>query len=126
MSIEQSIDKLTAAIEANTAAIVKLGEQQSVFVERVAGLELAPAPVDGRQQQTGKQKAKPEAPAKATKAAPALDRDTVVAKLLQVGKTKGRAALTALLGKYGAARATDLKPGDFDAVMADADAALAE
>ncbi len=118
MSLEKAIEALTAAVQANTDAILNSGKP--------AAPAEAPQP-----ERTRARPAAAAAPAAAKPAAPAPvkgpDKAAVIAKLTELCNIEGgRAACTELCVKHGSAtkNASGLSPSVYAAVIADAQALI--
>jgi hypothetical protein len=110
MSIEAALQALTAAVEANTAAL------------KAGGGSAAAAP------KADAKAAAPKAEAKVEKAAKSkYTLDQVKAAIVKVRETQGTPAAKAIIADAGKADKMDnIKPENFDGVIAACEAALAE
>lgn len=106
MSIEQALATLTAAVEANTAALLKAGGAPAA----------APAAADAEAPKRGRPaKTETTPPAKATK--PAHDRSAVNAALEEVKEAHGVEAAKNIISKVGkAAKRADIAEENLTAV----------
>lgn len=108
--LESEIKKLTAAVEANTIALL-LGVAAGVEGATAAPAVPAAAPVAEVDPLAGLGTAAP-APAPATAdvpAAPAADLKMITVGIVALCKAKGREAAAMLMAEYGAQKVPDLK-----------------
>lgn len=110
--LETEIKKLTAAIEANTAAL--LGGE-------------APAKKPAKPKPAAKPAAAEEPVVEEPPAETEITIKEVTAKILDLGKAKGRQAAVSLLSDYGATKVPDLKkdPSKYGEIVAKIDGLLA-
>lgn len=126
MSIEATINEFTDSIKALTAAINRLHAAlpgaQSVTV--VPSAPPSPAPVSQPLPAAPVVEAAAPAPTAAPPAEVAVDAppslDAVRAALVNLGKIKGRPALTGLLSHYGATKISDVPADKLAQLLADA------
>jgi hypothetical protein len=134
MSLEIAIQENTAAIRELIAAISNgiptTAQQVAAVVEEVK----AEAPVKTEKKAKAEKAEAPKVEQAATpepkeEAAPAADDAPEVtyqdaaAAITALSKTKGRDAAVALLKKFGASKLPEVKPEDFAAIVAEAQAA---
>ena len=117
MSLESTLNKLVAAIEANTAAITE------------ANATMSPAPASNTAEppkpKSVSTEPEPETPSEGEKKdAPSVDKKTVTAKVIELAKSKGREAAAGLLAEFGATKVPEVKEEDYAAVFAKAEELL--
>lgn len=127
MSLETAIAKLTAAVEANTAAHLNTGSAPTPVV---ASLPAAQTPAAPRTETASAADPLASIGSAAVSvmddpAPPApVDRTAVIDLAQQVGAQKGRAVLVELFAKFGADAFPKLKAADYPAFAEAAKAAL--
>lgn len=133
MSLEQALIDNTAAIRELIAAIsngIPTTAQQVVAVVEEAKVEEKPAKKGKPEKaETPKQEAA-ATPEPKEEVAPAADEDEgpvatyqdAATAITQLSKVKGRDAAVALLKKFGASKLPEVKPEDFNAIVAEANA----
>lgn len=120
MSIESELKKLTAAIEANTAAILKVSEVASAP---------APATTTAETPKPSPAKAEPApepSPAEPSTEEATVDKKAITARVIKLAKTKGRDAAGSLLAKFGATKVPDIAESDYPKVWAELNKLLPE
>lgn len=115
MSIEQTLAALTAAIEANTAAILASSTNAPAEAPAAAKEESKPAP-----------RTRKAAPAAAKEeVAPKYTAEQVKAAAVKVKNEKGTKVAKDLIAEHGAAELAKLKPENYEAFVLAAEALLA-
>lgn len=134
MSLEIAIQENTAAIRALIAAISNgiptTAQQVAAVVEEVkaeapakAEKKIKPEKAEApKVEQAATPEPKEEA-APAADDAPEVTYQDAAAAITALSKTKGRDAAVALLKKFGASKLPEVKPEDFAAIVAEAQAA---
>lgn len=115
MSLEDKIDDLIAALEANTAAHKGNTGSTAAPAAKAAPVAAKPAPTKPTAAAPTKPAAKP-APKKAVEPEPEADEvdyDAVRASILNLGKVKGRAAVADALAEFGVDKGADLDPSQY-------------
>lgn len=110
MSLELAINENTQAIRDMIAALMANG---------------MPAPA-AKAKPAAKAEPKVEAPAPAAQATPAttIDYQVAATAITKLSRIKGRDAAVALLAQFGAAKLPDVKPEQFEAIIAAVDVAM--
>jgi hypothetical protein len=133
MSLEQAITDHAAALRELAAAIRATAGAAHESTAAAADKVITEAKASAATKQQATVVTKPAGEVKAAAAsttnagadAPAPTYDDVKAKVLELSKDKGRDQVVALLQRHGVAKAPDLKPEQYAAVIADVDAILA-
>jgi hypothetical protein len=116
MSLEEALNRNTAAVEALTAALTKKAPADKAPATPAASKKSTPP----AETQTA-----PPAEAPAAPAAPAITSKMVADALVEVVTKKSRDAGVALLKEYDVAKASELKPAQYADFIAACKAALA-
>lgn len=135
MSLEQAITDHASALRELAAAIrgtISTANGITAATDQVIGAakSAAAATTTTKEATSTTQVAETKKPAEQPKpeaaaGAPAPDYEAVKAKVLAVSKDKGRDQVVALLQRHGVDKAPELKPEQYAAVIADADAIMA-
>lgn len=105
MSLEAAIEGLTAAIKENTAAMRELEAK----VDGPTEAKPAEKPKKSTSKKPAAKAEKPKEEPKAEKdEAPAVDKKTLTAKIIELAKEKGRDAAAKLLAEYDAQKVPEL------------------
>lgn len=119
MSLEQQIDDLTVAIKFLTQAITAMGANipAPVAAEKPAQPEKAKPAEKAKAEKAKAEKQETPAPAEPAKV---IDFATQIQKpIMTLVGTGRRDEAVALLAKYGATRASEVKPEDYAAILED-------
>ena len=124
MSLESTLNKLVAAIEANTAAIVAANETMSPAPVSTTAEPPKPSSVSAEPAPETPPRPKPEPKPEPEAPAATVDKKALAAKVIELAKAKGRDAAAALLAEFGATKVPEVKDEDYGAVFAKADELL--
>lgn len=121
MSLESTIEKLVAAIAENTAAI---REANSTMTAASVSTTAEPPKPKSVSAEPAPQSPKVEKKQAAKEEAPAVDKKTLTAKVIELAKTKGRETAAGALAEFGATKVPEVKEEDYGALFAKAEALL--
>ncbi len=118
--LESELKKLTVAVEANTAAL--LGG-----VAPVVAAAAKPAAVPAASAAAASAAAEGARTATAPTELPPVSKKQIIQAIINLANTKGRAVAAAILAKFGAAKASELKDASvYPEVLAEINKALGE
>ena len=131
MSLEQALIENTATLRELIAVMKGAQVASPVVVEETAAIQETKPAKKGKPEKAETPKQEPVAtPEPKEEVAPVADEDEgpaatyqdAATAITQLSKVKGRDAAVALLKKFGASKLPEVKPEDFNAIVAEANA----